>query len=165
LIVIPPAAEATSPQQQFPTVLVVEPDAAQRELLVDVASAYADADGVANFQAAFDRLGDTTPDLLVACLRLRANVEGLQLAYVVASAGYATRAIVYSDYADTWVAHEIQRAGAFFETPSRLLFALPSYIHAKLPVLDRRNPQAPDRRMSFRGGRRASDVPTIRPRL
>lgn len=102
---------------------------------------------------------------MITNLRLRANVEGLQLAYVVASAGYATRAVVYSDYADTWVAHEIQRAGAFFETPTRVVFALPSYIYAKLPVLDRRDPEASDRRSSFRGGRRASDVPTKRQRV
>ena len=97
---------------------------------------------------------------MIANLRLRANVEGLQLAYVVASAGYATRAVVYSEYAESWVAHEIQRASGFFETPARLVFALPSYIHARLPVLDRRNPLEPDRRLAFRGGRRASDVPS-----
>jgi hypothetical protein len=100
---------------------------------------------------------------MVTNLRLRANVEGLQLAYVVASSGYATRAIVYSEYAETWVAHEIQRAGGFFEMPNRLVFALPAYIHAKLPVLDRRNPLEADRRLAFRGGRRASDVPKTRP--
>jgi hypothetical protein len=132
-------------------------------MLVDVASSYADAVGVADFRRAYDRLGTDAPDLLIANLRLRANVEGLQLAYVVASSGYATRAIVYSEYAETWVAHEIQRAGGFFETPNRLLFSLPSYIHAKLPVLDRRDPLAPDRRASYRGGRRASDIPKTRP--
>ena len=100
--------------------------------------------------------------MLITNLRLRANVEGLQLSYVVASSGYATRAVVYSDYAETWVSHELQRAGGFFETPTRIVFALPAYIHAKLPVLDRRNPFAPDRRTSFRGGRRASDIPTRR---
>jgi hypothetical protein len=131
-------------------------------MLLDVAGSYADAQGVADFRAAFDRLGDDSPDLMIANLRLRANVEGLQLAYVVASSGYATRAVVYSEYAELWVAHEVQRAGGFFETPARLLFALPSYIHAKLPVLDRRDPLARDRRMTFRGGRRASDVPKRR---
>lgn len=128
-------------------------------MLVEVAGSYAHAQGVSDFRAAFDRLGDDSPDLMIANLRLRANVEGLQLAYVVASSGYATRAVVYSEYAETWVAHEIQRAGAFFEKPARLVFSLPSYIHAKLPVLDRRNPLEPDRRLTFRGGRRASDVP------
>jgi hypothetical protein len=133
--------------------------------MVDVASSYADAYGVGDFQTAYDRLSDHAPNLLIANLRLRANVEGMQLAYVVASAGYATRAIVYSDYADAWIAHEVQRTGAFFETPTRIIFALPSYIHAKLPVLDRRNPFAYDRRSFFRGGRRASDVPTKRARI
>ena len=165
MIVIPPAAEVASPREDFPTVLIVEPEAAFRELLVDVASSYADAHGVADFQTAYDRLVGDAPSLLITNLRLRANVEGMQLAYVVASAGYATRTVVYSDYADSWIAHEVQRTGAFFETPTRIIFAIPSYVQGKLPVLDRRNPFASDRRSFFRGGRRASDIPTKRPRL
>jgi hypothetical protein len=132
-------------------------------MLVEVAGSYAHARGVADFPAAFDRLGHEAPDLMITNLRLRANVEGLQLAYVIASAAYATRAVVYCDYADDWVAREVQRTGGFLETTSRMLFALPSYIHGKLPVLDRRNPLAPDRRAAYRGGRRASDVARTRP--
>lgn len=128
-----------------------------------MANAHANAYGIADFQSAFDRVSIDPPDLLVTNLLLRANVEGLQLAYLVSGAGCTTRAIVYSDYADQRVAGEIQRARAFYETPTRLVFSLPSYIDAKLPARDRRNPAAVDRRASFRGGRRASDVPAIRP--
>ena len=102
----------------------------------------------------------SAPDLLVANLRLRGTVEGLQLAYVIASGGYATRAVIYSDHVERWVVHEVQRAGSFFEPQARLVSALPAYAQAKLPAVDRRNPTVPDRRADYRGGRRASDVPT-----
>lgn len=95
----------------------------------------------------------------MANLRLHTNVEGLHLAYVVASAGYRTRAVVYSDGAESWVIRELHRAGAFYESRSRVAFALPAYANADLPVLDRRNPAMPDRRTAYRGGRRASDAP------
>ena len=98
-------------------------------------------------------------DLLVTNLRLDQNVEGLHLAYVVASAKFETRAVVYSDFVESWVAHELQRAGAFYESQARMVFALPAYLHANLPLLDRRSPASPDRRAAYRGGRRASDVP------
>jgi len=116
-------------------------------------------EAVPDFQEAYARLSAGAPDLLVANLRLNANVEGLHLAYVVASAGYATRTLVYSDRLDLWATRELQRAGAFFERRSRIAFSLPAYAQASLPVLDRRSPAAVDRRMAFRGGRRASDVP------
>lgn len=123
------------------------------------AELYAAADAVDSFQAAYTRLTTNPPDLLVANLRLRATVEGLQLAYVVASGGHPTRVLVYSDQAEPWITRELHRAGAFFEAQWRLQFALPAYLVADLPVLDRRNPVAPDRRTNYRGGRRSSDVP------
>lgn len=143
-------------------ILIVEPDVAFRELLLDVVIAHGLASGVADFGSAFDRLSIDPPDFVVTNLLVRANVEGLQLAYLAGSIKHATRTIVYSDYADERITHEIQRAGAFFETPTRLVFALPAYLQARLPVNDRRNPHATDRRTLFRGGRRASDVPAIR---
>jgi hypothetical protein len=140
-------------------VLVVEADAAFRDTLLRAAGVRAGAEAVGDFQAAYARLCAGTLDLLVTNLRLHANVEGLQLAYVAASAGYPTRVLVYGERAEPWVIHELQRTGAFFETRARVQFALPSYARAELPVLDRRNPVMPDRRASYRGGRRASDVP------
>lgn len=132
-----------------------------REELLRVAGVHANAEGVGDFQAAYARLSSGVFDLLVTNLKLDANVEGLQLAYVIASAGYPTRALVYSDRVERWVMRELQRAGAFYETRSRLVFALTGYLSAELPVLDRRDSEMPDRRISYRGGRRASDVPAL----
>lgn len=130
-----------------------------------VAEDHAYTEAVGDFQTAYGRLAAATPTLLVTNLKLCANIEGLHLAYIVASAEYPTRALVYSDGVGPWVAHELQRIGAFFEQQFRLVFALPSYIRADLPVLDRRTPGMPDRRATYRGGRRASDVPLLVPRF
>jgi DNA-binding NtrC family response regulator len=140
--------------------LIVEPDAAYRELLQRVADPHGEVAAASDFQTAYSRLS-TPPDLLIARLRLDTNVEGLQLAYTVASAGSPTRSIVYSERAEPWVTRELQRLGAFYEFQSRLQFALPAYLQARLPVLDRRDPLHVDRRVRYRGGRRASDVPLI----
>lgn len=127
-------------------------------MLQRTAGLYAEVHTVSSFQAAYTRMTQHPPDLLVTNLRLNGSVEGLQLAYVVASGGYPTRVLVYSDQVVPWITRELNRAGAFFESQSRVEFALPSYLLADLPLLDRRNPVVPDRRSNYRGGR-ASDVP------
>jgi DNA-binding NtrC family response regulator len=161
----PSGGGPVSPHSPSRSLLIVEPDAAYRELLQHLASEHAETEAVGDFQSAYARLARRPPDVLVTNLRLQANVEGLQLAYVIASGGYSTRAVVYSDYVETWIVRELQRAGAFYEAQSRLAFALPAYARANLPVLDRRNPENPDRRAAYRGGRRASDIPRVSSRL
>jgi CheY-like chemotaxis protein len=141
--------------------LIVDPDPVYRELLQRIADPHGEVAAASDFQTAYSRLSPAPPDLLIARLRLDSNVEGLQLAYTLASARSPTRSIVYSDRAEPWVTRELQRVGAFYETQSRLQFALPAYLQARLPVLDRRDPMYLDRRTKYRGGRRASDVPLI----
>lgn len=141
--------------------LIVEPDPTYRDLLQRLADPFAEVDAAGDFPTAYSRLSSAPPDLLITKLRLFTNVEGLQLAYAVASAGSRTRTIVYGDWAEPWVTRELQRLGAFYEPRSRLQFALPAYVQARLPVLDRRDPFWRDRRARYRGGRRASDVPLI----
>ena len=134
-------------------------------MLLRALDVYPDVEAVADFQTAIDRLNTGTIKLLVTNLDLENHAEGLHLAYAVAEAPYATRAIVYADHAEPWIIRELQRARAFYEPWSRLPFALPSYAQARLPLLDRRNPIKADRRGGFRGGRRASDrvlMPTAR---
>ena len=142
-------------------VLIVDPDAAYRDLVQRLAGKSVEIEAAGDFQTAYDRLVADPPGLLVANLRLRATVEGLQLAYVVASAGCPTRAVVYSNRVESWVTRELRRVGGFYEFQWRLPYALPAYAQATLPVLDRRDPATPDRRAAYRGGRRASDVPLL----
>jgi hypothetical protein len=107
------------------------------------------------FRAARARLLSRPPDLLVTNLRLLAY-NGLHLVYL--TEGTPTRCIVYGTYDDCFLAQEVQTAGAFYEHSLRLPRALPSYVHAVLPPHDRRNPSVLDRRQTFRGGRRCSEL-------
>ncbi len=139
--------------------LIVEADVAYLGVLLRVLEVYPNVEAVGDFQTAYDRLATRTIKMLITNLRLHGDVEGLHLAYAVATGGHPTRTLVYADRIEPWVVRELQRAGAFHETQARLPFALPSYVQATLPVLDRRDPVSPDRRAGYRGGRRPSDVP------
>jgi len=139
--------------------LIVEADAAYLGVLLRVLDVYPSIEAVGDFQTAYDRLTTRAIKMLITNLRLHGNVEGLHLAYAVATGGYPTRTLVYADRIEPWIIRELQRAGAFHETQARLPFALPSYLQGALPVLDRRDPILPDRRAGYRGGRRPGDVP------
>ena len=145
----------------FRRLLIVEPDPTYRDLLQRLARPLARVEAAGDFQSAYSRLIPAPPDLLITKLRLQSKVEGLQLAYALASSGSPTRSIVYGESAEGWVTRELQRLGAFYEAQSRLQFALAAYVQAILPVLDRRDPMRVERRMRYRGGQRASDVPLI----
>jgi len=69
--------------------------------------------------------------------------------------------VEYCESLDVSLAHEARRAGAFWEFQRHLPYALPAYLDADLPPLDRRNPLKADRRAIYRGGRHASDIPRL----
>ena len=142
-------------------VLIVESEAGYCDLLQRIATPHAEVGAARDFQAAYSRVFSARPDLVITNLRLHASFDGLHLAYVVSKTARPTRIIVYGERAEPPVTRELQRMGAFYESRSRLQFALPAYVQAELPVLDRRDPTWVDRRARYRGGRRASDVPLI----
>jgi hypothetical protein len=145
-----------------PRVLVVEPDPALGRLVRRACLTIAQVTVCRDFLSARTRLFSSNPDLLAANFRLE-EYNGLHLALLVAAEEMATRCVMYSDVLDRFLVHEAQEIGAFVERRDRLEAALPAYIHALLPpspVLpekDRRDAYVPDRRSSFRGGRRAAD--------
>jgi CheY-like chemotaxis protein len=140
--------------------LIVETDTAYRDLLQRVADAHAVVEATGDFTTAYTRLFPQPPDYVIANLSIP-DSGGLRLAYELAQHASTTRTILYDEQASPAVARELQRVGAFYETRARLRFALPAYLNAQLPILDRRDPMNVDRRVNYRGGRRASDVPLI----
>jgi DNA-binding NtrC family response regulator len=137
--------------------LIVEPDSTFRVLLERTVHWQAEVESVADFPTARARLFPTPPDLVVTNLRLGA-FNGLHLAYLLAGMDWPSRAVVYSEYLDVSLVREARRAGAFWELQRRLPYALVAYLDANLPARDRRDPLTPDRRSTFRDGRRASDI-------
>src|SRR5256885_988696 len=137
-------------------VLLVEPDLRVRSVLRDALRLLAEVDDCRDFPVARARLSAASYDWLISNLRLE-SYNGLHLVHLVAFAGLPTRALVYGDPHDVWLAREAQRIGAFYESRDHLLRALPAIVLGKLPETDRRDPMAADRRSVFRGGRRAVD--------
>jgi DNA-binding NtrC family response regulator len=139
-------------------VLVVDPDPAFASDLAGRLRPLADVTTCSAFTRARAQLSHLKPQLLVTALALR-EYNGLHLVYLASAADLQTRSIVYCNKLDVGLAAEIQAAGAFFELQHRLTAALPVYTAAMaLPASDRRTVTRPDRRISPRGGRRATDL-------
>jgi DNA-binding NtrC family response regulator len=139
-------------------VLLVEPDpdidSALRHILRDIAHVTT----IMDFSSARTHLLTTPPNLLVTNLRLRAH-NGIHLV-LLADRRY-TQCVVYASVHDAVLARQVQADGAFYERLKQLPFVLPSYVRASLPSRDLRNPEMLDRRGTFRGGRRAMDLPVV----
>lgn len=138
-------------------VLVAEPDPAIIQTIQRVCAEVAQVTACPHFEGARSHLIATPPDVLVTNLRLD-EYNGLHLVLLLANAGAPTRCLVHTDKPDLYLAREIQSAGAFFEHTNRLPQTLLSYIRARLPSSDRRDPGRYDRRSLSRGGRRAADM-------
>lgn len=134
--------------------LVVEPHFGRLLALRRAFEPYAATEGCGHFGGARERLLANPPDRLVTNLRLHAY-NGLHLVHLLRP---PTRAIVYMDPPDPILLSEAQRAGAFTETPMRLLTSAQAYMGAQLPLRDRRRAGIYDRRSAPRGGRRAADL-------
>jgi DNA-binding NtrC family response regulator len=148
-------------------VLLVEPDPGFWAVLDRSVRTLARVEPVPDFQKGRARLRDAwvfqTPfDLLVTNMRL-GSYNGLHLVHLTASTGLPTRSVVYTNLLNVEWAHEVRRAGAFYETEPRLPYLLPAYLLARLPDADRRQATLAERRSNFRGGRRGSDVPLAAP--
>ena len=138
-------------------VLVVDPDPAMAQALQRTCGFIADIEGRSDFLAARESLAKNPPDFLVTHLRLGAY-NGLHLMYLARAGRRPTRSICYSTVIDMALIKEAQGIGAFFEAPTRVPYALISYLRSPLPEFDRRFPRETDRRREFRGGRRSADV-------
>lgn len=137
-------------------VLVVEPDARFAARLRQSVQTISHVDTQKKFETAKKRLLEGAYDFLITNLRL-ADFNGLHLVYLGATAPRPARSIVYTRERDTWLAREVQRAGAFYETTECLPVTLAAYLTGDLPSGDRRDSARLDRRSSVRGGRRCWD--------
>jgi DNA-binding NtrC family response regulator len=100
------------------------------------------------------------PAALIANVRL-GEFNGIHLVYLAKKLDENIRALIYGEPHDAVLAREAQRAHAFYQRRQFLPFALGEFLKAGLPAVDRREPDGIDRRTSFRGGRRATDVPYL----
>ncbi len=111
-----------------------------------------------NFETARAHLSRPVRDALLTNLRLR-DYNGLHLVLLAKASNGARGASSIRSNPDPFLIREAQGIGAFFERTDRLPLALAGYLLADLPDRDRRDPERFDRRVAFRGGRRAVDQP------
>jgi len=143
--------------------LLVDPDRTLWSILAVSLRGLAHVDPVADFQTGRARVWRASLfkapfDFLVTNMQLGAY-NGLQLVDLLVTTGLPTRSLVYTDRLEAAWGEEVQRAGAFYEIRARLPYALPAYLLAQLPAIDRRSVTIPERRAQPRGGRRRSDEP------
>lgn len=149
------AASLEVDSRMRPVALIVEPSAAMSAVVQRALAPSVEVIVATGFQQARDFLRERPFQWLITNLRLAA-FNGLHLVLV---APEGIRSVVYSTAGlDSVLAMEAQRHGAFYESGARLPSALPAYINATLPPLDRRNVAMFDRRAVSRGGRRAADL-------
>jgi DNA-binding NtrC family response regulator len=137
-------------------VLVVDPDTRVTSQLRRSIQNPAYVETQRRFDAAKRRLASAPFDFLVTNIRL-GEINGLHLVYLSAAASNPLHAIVYTAGRDQWLAREVQRAGAFYETLECLPVTLAAYFTRTLPPSDRRDISRIDRRADVRGGRRCWD--------
>jgi DNA-binding NtrC family response regulator len=143
-------------------VLVVEPDAAFRALLLHAAPKIADIDADADFLSARTHLLSGAYDWLVTNIRLDCY-NGLHLVHLARAQQLPIRFLVYGEQCDPVLARDAQQAGAFYESSDRMHRALASYLQAALPPHDRRHQAALEEQVASGGGRRCTDSLSIGP--
>src|SRR5262245_41249867 len=96
-------------------------------------------------------------DAVVGNIRL-GGFNGVHLAYVAKQGRTSATVILYCATNDPVLVREARSAGAFYEPMNLVATALPAYLAADLPEVDRRGDELMDRRQVFDGGRRTTDV-------
>jgi ActR/RegA family two-component response regulator len=136
-------------------VLLVEPDPTFRVQVYSAIFGRARVDSHGEFAAARGALLAMPYDWVITNIRLEA-FNGLHLVHTARAAGLPTRFLVYGERADLPLALEAQQAGAFYAPRASVHRVAAWYVRSSsLPPHDRRDALRPDRRGTFRRGRRA----------
>ena len=109
------------------------------------------------FRRAHAELFARPPDLLVTNVCLEAY-NGLHLVHLAAGFGMPTRSVAYTERPDLGLARMVQAAKAFYESRESVVVALPAYVAATLPAIDRRDVASNVRLAPTKGGRRSTDL-------
>lgn len=98
-----------------PRILIVDSNPMRQRHLADAIGTAGIVETVADFQTARARLLATSPDFLIANLRL-GEYNGLHLVYTAASARVPVRSFVYTEKHEPGFAADVEAAGASYQT-------------------------------------------------
>jgi anti-sigma B factor antagonist len=147
-------ATVTAPRKH---VLLVEPDVRVFDDVERALKSVATVRVCETFKSAHAELLARPPDLLVTNVCLEAY-NGLHLVHLAAGFGLPTRSVAYTERPDLGLARMVQAAKAFYESRESVLVALPAYVGASLPAIDRRDVASTVRLAPAKGGRRSTDL-------
>jgi hypothetical protein len=142
--------------------IIVDPDWRGADALALEARKY--RDGVVthrSFEKAHEQIRLRGPLLIVAHAVI-GPCQGVHLASAAIRANSLAHAVIYGSVTELVLARTTFNNRVFFERQTFVRHSLSRYLAADLPRLDRRNVRVVDRRTTFRGGRRASDINELR---
>lgn len=100
--------------------------------------------------------------LVVVSHAVIGSSQGVHLAQAAIRANRFAHVVIYGSTADLLLARKMFSTRVFFERETFIRHSLPRYLMADLPGADRREVRVIDRRTTFRGGRRATDIDALR---
>jgi len=144
-----------------PSVLIVESNRQQADTLAQVARKHrSQVATCSTFEEAYKEIRLRGP-LIVVTHAVVGAFQGVHLAQAAVRANKSAHVVIYGSVADLVLARQMFNTRVFFERQTFLSHTLQRYLTASLPGLDRRDVRVPDRRTTFRGGRRASDIDAL----
>jgi hypothetical protein len=143
------------------SVMIVDPDRQRADALALQARKYRTQVATRGvFEEALKEILQRAP-LLLLTHTLVGTSQGVHLAQAAIRTNSNAHAVLYGGLPDLVLARKMFSTKVFFERLAFVRHSLPRYLTADLPGLDRRNVRVADRRTTFRGGRRASDVEAL----
>ena len=118
--------------------LIVEPDVNLSGRLVEAAAPFGHVQTAGDFATARLLLAERSFDWLITNVRL-GDYNGLHLVHLVTSNLSARDVLVYDEHADSWLAGEALRMGAFYEPGDGVADAIAGYLRDTPPENDRRS--------------------------
>jgi hypothetical protein len=144
------------------SLLIVDPDwhvtdalALEARKCVDRVTTYS------SFEKAYEEIRMRRP-LMVVSHAVVGKAQGVHLAQAAIRANPLAHSVIYGNLSELVFARTSFNRCVFFERQTFVRHSLPRYLTADLPPVDRRQVRAVDRRTTFRGGRRASDIEALR---
>lgn len=114
-----------------------------------------------SFEKAYEEIRMRRP-LMVVSHAVVGKAQGVHLAQAAIRANPQAHSVIYGSLSELVFARTAFTRCVFFERQTSVRHSLPRYLTANLPPVDRREVRLVDRRTTYRGGRRASDIDALR---
>jgi hypothetical protein len=142
--------------------LIVDPDwHVTDSLALEARKCWGSVTTQSSFEKAYEAIRLRRP-LIVVTNAVVGKGQGVHLAQAAIRANPLAHSVIYGSLSDLVFARTSFNRCVFFERQTFVRHSLPRYLTANLPPVDRREVRVVDRRTTFRGGRRASDIDALR---